>query len=64
MCIEMLSALHWLVGIGTIAGLIQRLVGVSIQSYAPTNTMESLDLRGSRHPSYEIADFDSAFRCL
>ena len=59
MSMEMLSALHWLVGRGTIAGPIQRLVGREKPPYVPTNTMASLDLRGSHDPSYGLADFES-----
>ena len=60
MGMEMLSALHWLVGRGTIAGPIQRLVGSKIPPYIPTNKMASLDLRGSHDPGYGLAGFESA----
>ena len=56
----MLSDLHWLVGRGTIAGPIQRLVGSEKPPYVPANTMASLDLRGSHDPSYGLAGFESA----
>ena len=59
MSMEMLSALHWLVRRGTIAGPIQRLVGSEKPPYVPANTMASLDLRGSHGPSYGLAGFES-----
>ena len=59
MIMEMLSALHWLVGRGTIAGPIQRLAGGEKLPYAPANTMASLDLRESHDPSYGLAGFES-----
>ena len=59
MGMEMLSALHWIVGRGTIAGPIQRLAGSEKPPYVPANTMASLDLRGLHDPSYGLADFES-----
>ena len=59
MGMEMLSALHWLGGRGTLAGTIQRLAGGEKPPYIPANTMVSLDLRGSHDPSYGLAGFGS-----
>ena len=59
MGIEMLSDLHWLVGRGTIARPIQRLVGSEKLPYVSANIMASLDLRGSHDPSYGLANFES-----
>ena len=45
MGMEILPALHWLGGRGTLVGPTQGLVNVSKPSYVQTNTMTSLDLR-------------------